>query len=86
MIPLKWGLAGGAGLLLLLSLKKKRRARIYMPVQGDRPTAIAARFGVDFTTLFEANGKRAILAGQPATLPVTAKDSGPRPQAMGKVT
>lgn len=89
---IKWGLAGGGGLVLLLALSKKKRktssggGKTYLPITGDRATAIAARFSVDYNTLFEANGRKAIATGQPVTLPVTAKDLGPRPQAMGKVS
>jgi len=91
---IKYGLVGTAGLLLLLSLKKRKRSippalsapKTYMPVKGDRPTAVAARFGTDFTTVFNFNKQQAMFAGKPWLIPPGLKDSGPRPQAMGIVT
>lgn len=91
----KYGLGGAATLLLLSVLVKRKKAlpttlpqpvsKTYMPVKGDRPTAVVARFGTDFNTVFNFNGKKPMLAGRPWMIPPGLSDLGPRPQAMGIV-
>jgi hypothetical protein len=96
-----YGLGGAAGVILFMSVVKRRKVthpqigtsqkvlpgpKVYRGVKTDRPTAIAARFGITFDQLFAANGRKAIMVdGRPVILPPGVADLGARPQAMGTV-
>lgn len=94
----KYGLGGAASLLLLATLLKRKKktfpsspaltqgaaGKTYVPLKGDRPTAVFARFGTDFNAMSALNGP-SMLMNKPIKLPLGAVDSGPKPQAMGKV-